>query len=262
MSKIDALNNNSNYYINSISNSSTPRYAVSYTGGLESDVYEGSANNTKNVAGGLVGLATLAASTLYLWKGKGWSKIQSLYNRFFNKAVQKAPKVVNRSNPDVVEEIVQKQTKQADIINNIETKNASVSARKAAERAVIDTPTPAQQAAYDKAIAYQAPTKEEAKIIEKINKEAAEKTAEAHQIGNLVPEAQAKALADAGKTVSNKVKHGTYISKDGYTLTYNKGNIEKIVTPDGRTITKPKTICKYEQKIDLSELKQSVREAA
>ena len=260
MSKIDAVNVNSNYNTNYINNGQqqTAHYGVSYTGGLDSDVYEGSKSKTKKVVGGIVGLATLTAGALWLWKGKGWSKLQNLYNKFFGKATQEAPKVVNRANPEVAEEIIQKNANQSNIISNIETVNANQANRRAVERAIKDTPTPAQQAAYDKSIAYQAPTKEEAKIIATVNKEAAEKSAQARQIGNNISDAQVQSLKSVGESAASGVKKGVYKSKDGYTLTYNKqGNIEKIVTPDGRTIIKPKSIYNYEQKIDLTDLQKA-----
>lgn len=155
-----------------------------------------------------------------------------------------------------VAEATTKAEKEAKIINNIETSTANSSSRKLVEQAIKDTPTPAQQAAYDAAIAYQKPTKEQAKIIAKVNEEAARETTRAHQVQNLVPEKQAQALKEVKTTVENvKNLNGTFLS-NGNIVELNNGNIVKIVTQDGREITKLKTIAKYEAegKVDLKNL--------
>lgn len=145
----------------------------------------------------------------------------------------------------------------AEVVRNIETSTANSSARKAVEQAIKDTPTKAQQAAYDESIRYVAPTAEQKVAIKANNAVAARETAIAHQIQNAASPESVKALEKAKQGMSevNTSLNGLFES-NGAKLTVKNGKIVKIQTPDGRAITKELNIAKYEHKhgIDLSKL--------
>lgn len=145
----------------------------------------------------------------------------------------------------------------AEVVRNIETSTANSSARKAVEQAIKDTPTKAQQAAYDESIRYIAPTAEQKAAIKTNNAVAARETAIAHQIQNTASPESVKALerAKQGMSEVNTSLNGLFES-NGAKLTVKNGKIVKIQTPDGRAITKELNIAKYEHKhgIDLSKL--------
>ena len=145
----------------------------------------------------------------------------------------------------------------AEVVRNIETSTANSSARKAVEQAIKDTPTKAQQAAYDESIRYVAPTAEQKVAIKANNAVAARETAIAHQIQNTASPESVKALEKAKQGMSevNTSLNGLFES-NGAKLTVKNGKIVKIQTPDGRAITKELNIAKYEHKhgIDLSKL--------
>lgn len=144
-----------------------------------------------------------------------------------------------------------------EVVRNIETSTANSSARKAVEQAIKDTPTKAQQAAYDESIRYVAPTAEQKAAIKANNAVAARETAIAHQIQNTASPESVKALekAQQGMSEVNTSLNGLFES-NGAKLTVKNGKIVKIQTPDGRAITKELNIAKYEHKhgIDLSKL--------
>lgn len=144
-----------------------------------------------------------------------------------------------------------------EVVRNIEASTANSSARKAVEQAIKDTPTKAQQAAYNESIRYVAPNAEQKAAIALNNSAAAQATAEAHQIQNLVSTESAQALekAQRGMTGVNTSLNGLF-ECNGAKLTLKDGKIVKIQTPDGRAITKKLNIAKYEHKhgIDLSKL--------
>lgn len=144
-----------------------------------------------------------------------------------------------------------------EVVRNIETSTANSSARKAVEQAIKDTPTKAQQAAYDESIRYVAPTAEQKAAIKANNAVAARETAIAHQIQNTASPEGVKALekAQQGMSEVNTSLNGLFES-NGAKLTVKNGKIVKIQTPDGRAITKELNIAKYEHKhgIDLSKL--------
>ena len=214
----------------------------------EYDSFERSEKKAESVGATIVALPILAGTALWLTKGKGWSKIKKLLGLGEKQVKQET---------EAIKEMVQRNSKQSKTIQNIETVNADKNAQNLVERAKADTPTPAQQAAYDKEIAYQAPTNNEANAIKRNNKQALEATAEAHQIENSVPTERAEALKQTANTIKTTIKKsGTYKTKDGYSITYNKGNITEIITPDGRKITKLKTIAKYENQIDMNNLER------
>lgn len=145
----------------------------------------------------------------------------------------------------------------AEVVRNIETSTANSSARKAVEQAIKDTPTKAQQAAYDESIRYVAPTAEQKAAIKANNAVAARETAIAHQIQKAASPESVKALEKAKQGMSevNTSLNGLFES-NGAKLTVKNGKIVKIQTPDGRAITKELNIAKYEHKhgIDLSKL--------
>lgn len=145
----------------------------------------------------------------------------------------------------------------AEVVRNIETSTANSSARKAVEQAIKDTPTKAQQAAYDESIRYVAPTAEQKAAIKANNAVAARETAIANQIQNTASPESVKALEKAKQGMSevNTSLNGLFES-NGAKLTVKNGKIVKIQTPDGRAITKELNIAKYEHKhgIDLSKL--------
>lgn len=145
----------------------------------------------------------------------------------------------------------------AEVVRNIETSTANSSTRKAVEQAIKDTPTKAQQAAYDESIRYVAPTAEQKAAIKANNAVAARETAIAHQIQNTASPESVKALEKAKQGMSevNTSLNGLFES-NGAKLTVKNGKIVKIQTPDGRAITKELNIAKYEHKhgIDLSKL--------
>lgn len=145
----------------------------------------------------------------------------------------------------------------AEVVRNIETSTANSSARKAVEQAIKDTPTKAQQAAYDESIRYVAPTAEQKAAIKANNAVVARETAIAHQIQNTASPESVKALEKAKQGMSevNTSLNGLFES-NGAKLTVKNGKIVKIQTPDGRAITKELNIAKYEHKhgIDLSKL--------
>lgn len=145
----------------------------------------------------------------------------------------------------------------AEVVRNIETSTANSRARKAVEQAIKDTPTKAQQAAYDESIRYVAPTAEQKAAIKANNAVAARETAIAHQIQNTASPESVKALerAKQGMSEVNTSLNGLFES-NGAKLTVKNGKIVKIQTPDGRAITKELNIAKYEHKhgIDLSKL--------
>lgn len=144
-----------------------------------------------------------------------------------------------------------------EVVRNIETSTANSSARKAVEQAIKDTPTKAQQAAYNESIRYVAPNAEQKAAIALNNSAAAQATAEAHQIQNLVSAESKGALETARQGMSevNTSLNGLF-ECNGAKLTLKDGKIVKIQTPDGRAITKKLNIAKYEHKhgIDLSKL--------
>lgn len=136
-------------------------------------------------------------------------------------------------------------------------KTAETTGRKAVEQAIKDTPTKAQQAAYNESIRYVAPTAEQKAAIKANNAVAARETAIAHQIQNTASPESVKTLEKAKQGMSevNTSLNGLFES-NGAKLTVKNGKIVKIQTPDGRAITKELNIAKYEHKhgIDLSKL--------
>lgn len=220
-------------------------------------------------------VATLAvvvgAAVLLKKHGKTlWNKLKGLFNKG-SKVVGEGGKTAETTGRKAIEfkpgkDYIAPGTKikvntpakpAAEVVRNIETSTANSSARKAVEQAIKDTPTKAQQAAYDESIRYVAPTAEQKAAIKANNAVAARETAIAHQIQNTASPESVKALEKAKQGMSevNTSLNGLFES-NGAKLTVKNGKIVKIQTPDGRAITKELNIAKYEHKhgIDLSKL--------
>lgn len=214
--------------------------------------------NKHTVLKTVVTVAALVGTAVFLKKhGKGiWNKIKG----FFNKGAKAATNATNAANTAQAGNKIKVNTPAkpaAEVVRNIETSTANSSARKAVEQAIKDTPTKAQQAAYDESIRYVAPTAEQKAAIKANNAVAARETAIAHQIQNTASPESVKALerAKQGMSEVNTSLNGLFES-NGAKLTVKNGKIVKIQTPDGRAITKELNIAKYEHKhgIDLSKL--------
>lgn len=204
-------------------------------------------------------IATLAvvvgAAVLLKKHGKTlWNKIKGFFNKG-SKVVGEGAKTAETAGNKIKVNTPAKPA--AEVVRNIETSTANSSARKAVEQAIKDTPTKAQQAAYDESIRYVAPTAEQKAAIKANNAIAARETAIAHQIQNTASPESVKALEKAKQGMSevNTSLNGLFES-NGAKLTVKNGKIVKIQTPDGRAITKELNIAKYEHKhgIDLSKL--------
>lgn len=204
-------------------------------------------------------IATLAvvvgAAVLLKKHGKTlWNKIKGFFNKG-SKVVGEGAKTAETAGNKIKVNTPAKPA--AEVVRNIETSTANSSARKAVEQAIKDTPTKAQQAAYDESIRYVAPTAEQKAAIKANNAVAARETAIAHQIQNAASPESVKALEKAKQGMSevNTSLNGLFES-NGAKLTVKNGKIVKIQTPDGRAITKELNIAKYEHKhgIDLSKL--------
>ena len=214
--------------------------------------------NKHTVLKTVVTVAALVGTAVFLKKhGKGiWNKIKG----FFNKGAKAATNATNAANTAQAGNKIKVNTPAkpaAEVVRNIETSTANSSARKAVEQAIKDTPTKAQQAAYDESIRYVAPTAEQKAAIKANNAVAARETAIANQIQNAASPESVKALEKAKQGMSevNTSLNGLFES-NGAKLTVKNGKIVKIQTPDGRAITKELNIAKYEHKhgIDLSKL--------
>ncbi len=214
--------------------------------------------NKHTVLKTVVTLAVVIGAAVLLKKhGKS---ILNKIKGFFNKGTKAATNATNATNTAQAGNKIKVNTPAkpaAEVVRNIETSTANSSARKAVEQAIKDTPTKAQQAAYDESIRYVAPTAEQKAAIKANNAVAARETAIAHQIQNTASPESVKALerAKQGMSEVNTSLNGLFES-NGAKLTVKNGKIVKIQTPDGRAITKELNIAKYEHKhgIDLSKL--------
>lgn len=95
-------------------------------------------------------------------------------------------------------------TKKKDKNSSRKVKRNKAKVQKMIDQAIADTPTPAQQAAYNKSIAYVAPTAEEKAIIKANNTLATQKTAEARQIQNNLPDETVAALEQLKETLPKR----------------------------------------------------------
>lgn len=212
--------------------------------------------NKHTVLKTVVTLAVVVGAAVLLKKhGRTlWNKIKGFFNKGSKIAGEGAKTAETAGNKIKVNTPAKPA---AEVVRNIETSTANSSARKAVEQAIKDTPTKAQQAAYDESIRYVAPTAEQKAAIKANNAVAARETAIAHQIQNTASPESVKALerAKQGMSEVNTSLNGLFES-NGAKLTVKNGKIVKIQTPDGRAITKELNIAKYEHKhgIDLSKL--------
>ncbi len=223
----------------------------------------------------IVTVAALIGTAVFLKKhGKGiWNKIKGLFNKGAKEGVKipegvKTAETAGRKSiefkpgkdyiaPGTPVKVKTPKKPEAEVVRNIETGTANSSSRKAVEQAIKDTPTAAQQAAYDESIRYVAPNAEQKAAIALNNSTAAQATSEARQIQNLASAESKGALETARQGMSevNTSLNGLFES-NGAKLTLKDGKIVKIQAPDGRTITDKVKIAKYEYKhgIDLSNL--------
>ena len=222
----------------------------------------------------------LTAAALWLTKGKGWAKIKNLFKPNVASEVsskkgyikpgikiEKRP-TSNKIDMGVSREEAQRKVDEAikgielppksnpvKVINNVETANADSASRNLVEQARRDTPTPAQMEQYNRDFGYVAPTKKEKQLIRRNNAEAKKESAIARQVQNNMPKEQVDALRKAAQEAGSVIKKsGTFKTKDGNTVTLKDGNITEIILADGRRITKPKTLYKYQDKVDLANL--------
>lgn len=220
----------------------------------------------------VVTVAALVGTAVFLKKhGKGiWNKIKGFFNKG-SKVAGEGAKTAETAGRKAIEfkpgkDYIAPGTKikvntpakpAAEVVGKLETSTANSSARKAVEQAIKDTPTKAQQAAYNESIRYVAPTAKQKAAIKANNAVAARETAIAHQIQNTASPESVKALerAKQGMSEVNTSLNGLFES-NGAKLTVKNGKIVKIQTPDGRAITKELNIAKYEHKhgIDVSKL--------
>jgi len=246
--------NNLSRYISKNQTSFGNQQSVAYASPevIECDTFEHSEDkSTGEKAAIATGIALpITVATLWLTKGKGWAKIKNLFK-------PKAPdKVIPRKKYTKPGLEIRENIRNED--SGLITRNANNKSRNLVDRANLDTPTPAQQAAYDKQIAYKAPTKEEAQIIKQVRTEANKESAISRQVQNNISQGEQQALQNvrkAAEATAKEAKTGLFKTKDGFTVKLEGGNIKEITTPDGRVITKLKTIDKYQDKIDMSNLK-------
>jgi len=135
---------------------------------------------------------------------------------------------------------------EAKIIQNIETKNANNKSRKLFQQHQNDIVTPQQQAAYDKSIAYVAPTQQEAKAIEQLHKTNANQRVSVNTVENTAK--GGKNLTTVKKSIEKvpALKEGINIGKNGDLLTVKNGKVVHIRTKtDGRVITDELKIAKH-----------------
>ena len=285
MSEISNVNaRNFGYYIkNQPSFKSQQAVAYKYYDEEEMDSFERTDEKStgEKVAVTTAIVVPLTAATLWLTKGKGWAKLKNLFkhNHVTTTKTNNTPK----SNPRAMETLRRQQKKldmgvsreeaqrkvdeaikgvelpkksdPVKVINNVETTHSNSAARNLVEQAKQDTPTPKQMAQYTRDYGHVAPTKDEAEVINRVNAEANRESAIGRQVQNNIPQEQVDALRKAAQEVSTVTKRtGTFKTKDGITVILKDGNIQQIVMADGRKITKPATIYKYQDKIDLTNL--------
>lgn len=144
----------------------------------------------------LMGIAA-AGGTLYLLsKGKKGKAGEKAAGEAAGKAVDEAENLGKK-----VKDLV---TKRKDKNASRKVKRNKARVQKMIEQSLADTPTPAQQAAYDKSIAYVAPTVEEKAALKANNTLAAQKTAEARQIQNNLPEETVAVLEQLKETLPKR----------------------------------------------------------
>ena len=121
------------------------------------------ANKRKKTLLNTAGVLIAAGLIYFFTKGKGKNWIKTLLERF-------------KGGKDVVKEVTEtaseKAMKAAEVTRNIDKSHVNEKGQKLIEEALKDCPTRSEQAAYDAAVAYVAPTAEQAEFIAKNNKPA------------------------------------------------------------------------------------------
>jgi len=146
---------------------------------------------------------------------------------------------------NIVSKAVPKKS-EVDIIQNIDGKYANSKSRKLLEKCQNNIVTPQHQAAYDKSVAYVAPTKQEAKAIEQLHKTNANQRAAVNTVENTAK--GGKNLTAVKKSIEKApaLKEGINIGKNGDLLTVKNGKVVHIRTKtDGRVITDELKIAKH-----------------
>lgn len=135
---------------------------------------------------------------------KGWDKVKSFFGG--KKAAPSAP-----TTPTVTPAIAANDV-EAQVVRNINTSGVNAGQRKLVEEAAAGTVTKAEQVAYDRAIAYVAPTKAEKAAIEANNAAVREAQRQANSIGEIAtvselkPKTPKKVTKPKVTTVSPEVK--------------------------------------------------------
>lgn len=143
-------------------------------------------------------------------------------------------------------------------IENIETKHVNANTRKAVNTDSLVSKE--QQAAYNKDVAYQAPTEQQAAAIVKNNEKAAEATAESRHVQNNVSEKSGKALETAKANMTDPVAGNTrklvgeLPGGKNYVIDLLDGKPTCILNGEGKLITDEKAMAKYigNKNIDLN----------
>ncbi len=157
-------------------------------------------------------------------------------------------------------QIVDKNEKVATITKEIDTKNVNANDRKLVDNAVKnETVTASEQKKYDADIAYKPVSKENKPAYKKHQAQVKKDYNEAHQIQNNISD-ESKATLEKSKTNMPKVntKLNGIFNNGNAEFTLKNGKIIKIKAHDGRIITDPKKLAKYEYKhnVDLNNLAQ------
>lgn len=203
----------------------------------------------------VAGLGIAAAATWFFTRGKGKGLIKGLKDLIKGTDDVVKPRYADRVSTAADDaakrgrELVNQNDKTARIMRNIDTKHTDARTRKLVEDAAGDVPTKAQQAEYDRSIAYQPPTAEQKAAIARNNSQARKATADARRIGNNTSEESANALQKAKQSMTevNTNLNGVYNNgKAEFTL--KDGKIVEIKAPDGRVIKDELKIAKFENK--------------
>ncbi len=113
---------------------------------------------------------------------KGWNKVKNFFG--FGKKAPATPTPTPTPTPTVTPAVVANDV-QAQVVRNINTSGVNAGARNLVDEAAAGTVTRAEQAAYDKAIAYVAPTKAEQVAIDANNALVRQVQSKANSIGEI-----------------------------------------------------------------------------
>ncbi len=124
------------------------------------------------------------------------------------------------------------EAKKAKIMKNINLSHVDGNTRKMVEKASADIITPAQQKAYDKAIAYQAPTRKQDAAIKRMRKANAAQRAELNSLANNSKGAENLAKVEAGikaeAAAAKKVSNGCVRHANGNIYHVENGAVTKV----------------------------------